>query len=126
MDFFFTFFFFNIYLSLSPSVSMTVCMQIHVYGHLSCLFMGLRVCWTVQNIMHFDALTALFYHLVRDVASHQEGSFGVVEFSRTVSLSLEISVSRYFLSGCVRNRFRFPRLKHILSPGQLFYTAQFL
>lgn len=60
----------------------------------------LRVCWTMHNIIQSDALTVLFYHLVIDVASHEEVSFSMVEFSGTVSLSLEISVSRYFLSRC--------------------------
>lgn len=54
----------------------------------------------MHNIIQSDALTVLFYHLVIDVASHEEVSFSMVEFSGTVSLSLEISVSRYFLSRC--------------------------
>lgn len=62
--------------------------------------MGLRLCWTTHNIIQSDAQTVLFYHLVIDVASHEEVSFSMAEFSDTVSLSLEISVSHYFLSRC--------------------------
>lgn len=46
----------------------------------------------MQNIITCDALTVLFYHLVTDVAGHEEVAFSVVEFSGTVSFSLEISV----------------------------------
>lgn len=62
--------------------------------------MGLRLCWTVHNIIQSDAQTVLFYHLVIGVASHEEVSFSTVESSGTVSLSLEISVSHNFLSRC--------------------------
>lgn len=43
----------------------------------------------MHNIIKSDALTVLFYHLVIDVASHEEVSFSMVEFSGTFSLSLE-------------------------------------
>lgn len=52
----------------------------------------------MQNIIKSDALTVLFYHLVIDVASHEEVSFSMVEFSGTFSLSLEnICVSLFSL-----------------------------
>lgn len=43
----------------------------------------LSVCWGMDKISHSDALTARFDRLVSNVASHEEVSFGVVEFSIT-------------------------------------------
>jgi len=51
----------------------------------------------MHNIIQSDALTVLFYHLVIDVASHEEVSFSMAEFSGTVSLSLEICVTLFSL-----------------------------